>query len=271
MSLIRHARRAAGCSVRSSTANDLDKVLAWLNVERSHDDPINSAIEHLFDHPLFDGVPAAVVEAMLWQFRPVEVASGRWLKPPSTGNRCVYLVFRGQIGVYLPVPRDRPMLLEMVGAGGIEGLLSASGHRGHASRAEEPSLVASVPWAVLRRTALMEPRLMGNLLDASLTLLARRESRLEALAQKAPTQRLARQLLNICDAAEASAGNWVEVTFSHQMLADMLAIRRETVTLHLHRLVGLGAVASSGRRYRLNRTVLERVSRSAGTRPQTST
>ena len=65
-----------------------------------------------------------------------------------------------------------------------------------------------------------------------------------------PTQRLARQLSALASAIGEPAGDQSVViprSVTHQQLADMLGIRRETVTLHLHRLAKLGAINIHGR------------------------
>ncbi len=50
----------------------------------------------------------------------------------------------------------------------------------------------------------------------------------------------------------------LKLSLTHQMLADMLGIRRETVTVHLHRLVELGAVQVRSGHLILDRSVLQR-------------
>ncbi len=80
------------------------------------------------------------------------------------------------------------------------------------------------------------------------------------MALRDPSQRLARQLLALGETLGRREGKWVALRprLTHQMLADMLGIRRETVTVHLHRLVELGAVQVRSGHLILDRSALQR-------------
>ena len=72
-----------------------------------------------------------------------------------------------------------------------------------------------------------------------------------------PTQRLAAQLLALAEAVGRRQGNSVLAPrLSHEALADMLGLRRETVTLHLARLRRMGILRVEGDRFRLQTDAL---------------
>jgi len=76
-----------------------------------------------------------------------------------------------------------------------------------------------------------------------------------------PTQRLARQLLALGETLGRKQGDRLALTprITHQMLADMLGVRRETVTLHIGRLSELGAVSVEKGKFLLDPGILRRI------------
>ena len=128
-----------------------------------------------------------------------------------------------------------------------------AGLRGHFSEAVVPTEVVSVGRSLLDRLLLAEPRLALNLLWAMSRRLQRREDHVERMCLRDPTQRLAAQLLALAEAVgEQRDGWWVSPRLPHEGLADMLGLRRETVSLHLARLRRKGAVRVEGDRFCLN-------------------
>jgi CRP/FNR family cyclic AMP-dependent transcriptional regulator len=170
-------------------------------------------------------------------------------------------VLSGQLRAYQLTHEGRELLLELIEPGGFDGILSMAGRRGHFTEASADCEIASLSIEVLERMILAEPRVGLNLIRLMLRRLESREEHLEALALHDPSQRLARQLLALGQTlGHPSDGDVViEYRLTHQMLADMLGMRRETVTLHLHQLIELGAVQVETGRFRLRRERLERV------------
>jgi hypothetical protein len=88
------------------------------------------------------------------------------------------------------------------------------------------------------------PTVVRNLVTILTARLQYREEHLESMTIRNPTQRLARQLLLLEEAlARANGvGLVIDVHLTHQALADMIGVRRETITVRLHRLIRAGAV-----------------------------
>ncbi len=195
-------------------------------------------------HPLFHEAHQERIAPILEGIQPRVIPRGKLLNVPGSSPGLLHLLLDGQLKAYQLTPDGRELLLELIEGGGFDGMLSVAGRRGHFTEATQDSLVASLPWPVVERLLAAEPCIAHNLLWLITARLENREEHLESMALRDPTQRLARQLLALGETLGHSEGTRVLLgpRLTHQMLADMLGVRRETVTLHLHRLIELGAV-----------------------------
>jgi CRP/FNR family cyclic AMP-dependent transcriptional regulator len=199
---------------------------------------------HLLDHPLLRDVRADRLQRILDGIAVQEVARGVRLNTPEVTPGLMYLVLRGRLRAYQVTADGHELLLELIPEGGFDGLLSVAGKRGHFTAADDDSVVASLALPTLERLIAVEPRVGMNLIQLIIERLEGREDHLEAVVLHDPTQRLARQLVALGETLGRKQGDRFALTprITHQMLADMLGVRRETVTLHLGRLTELGAV-----------------------------
>jgi CRP/FNR family cyclic AMP-dependent transcriptional regulator len=212
-------------------------------------------------HPLLEGVESEHVDRFLDELSVKEVPRGMLLNTPGVAPGLLHLVLRGRLRAYQVAVDGRELLLELIQEGGFDGLLSVAGRRGHFTEADVDSAVVSLPMATLERLISVEPRIARNLLGLIIDRLEGREVQLEAIALHDPSQRLARQLLALGTTLGTKRGDWVVLKprITHQMLADMLGIRRETVTLHLGRLTDLGAVKVQEGHLQIDTTALSRI------------
>lgn len=218
------------------------------------------ADDRVLGHPLFDGADAGAIASLLGGVRPHRIRRGTLLSTPGMSPGLLHLVLEGRLRAYQLTPEGRELLLELIEAGGFDGVLSMAGHRGHFSEADADSLVASMALPVLERLIAAAPAVGVNLLHLTITRLDQREEHLESLVLRDPSQRLARQLLALAATVGEPDGRWVVLTppLTHQRLADMLGVRRETITLHVNHLEELGLVERVGHHhYRVDPARLE--------------
>ncbi len=207
-----------------------------------------TADSRLLDHPVFDGVEGDRLASLLATIRPHRVDAGTIVERPD--SHCCTLLLEGRLHTYVIVPDGRRLLLEIVESGGIEGMLDViAGQEGHFVEAVKPSIVAVLRRDDIRQLVNGEPRVAVNLLHLSLERLDRRERHLEAATHHEATRRVAAILLQLTRYLVPWAQRrtrFVELRPrpSHVVLADMLGLRRETVTLRLAWLRQVGAVQS---------------------------
>jgi CRP/FNR family cyclic AMP-dependent transcriptional regulator len=208
----------------------------------------------LWGHPLFRGVDRIEPQPFGDGIAIRSVKRGAVLTSPAGRARQLHLVLAGELRAYNVTSDGRELLLELIPAGGFDGILSITGRRGHFTAALVDSTIATMGMQHLECLTAAHPRVATNLIDMLVERIERREHHLNAMALHSPDQRLARQLLALADSSDHQSGNRVTLDrrITHQMLADMLGLRRETVTLHVAQLGRRGALQRRGRRIELN-------------------
>jgi CRP-like cAMP-binding protein len=203
----------------------------------------------LLEHPVFSGADADAISAALSGIEPRSVEQGTLLYTPGADPPRLFLVLEGRLRTFQLTPDGRRVLFGLVEAGDIDGVLTLHGHLGHFSEAERRSTIATLSRAELDAVIRADPVVAYNLVWLVTARLGRREEQVSALATRNPTQRIARQLLEIASTSGENENGKVVIRrrLTHQMLADMVGLRRETVTIHLRQLARTGAVTRSGR------------------------
>jgi len=202
------------------------------------------ATMRVIDHPVFDGVDPDRVERLLQGRSPSVTPKGQLLSGPATRPVHLHLLLEGELASFELTAGGKQLLMEIIEPGGIAGLLWVAGLHGPFTEARRRSVVLSLSRSDLDGLLDEEPVIARNLLQLILHRLERREEQLHSLAHREPTRRLARQLLALGDYLGEREEDHVvlRARLTHQALADMLGLRRETVTLHLHVLERAGAV-----------------------------
>lgn len=214
----------------------------------------------LVSHPLLLGVDPSRLDGALDRITVADVPKGTMVGGPGFNQR-LHLVLKGCLRAYKVTADGRELLLELLPRGNFDGVLSMSGRRGHFTQAHTDATVASLDLGTLERIIELEPKVATNLLQMIVERLERRERQLETMILNDPGRQLARQLLALGDTVGHPDGGSIALDprITHQMLADMLGVRRETVTLHMRQLTALGAVEVRRGRFKLNPGELRKI------------
>jgi CRP-like cAMP-binding protein len=214
----------------------------------------------IFDHPAFKGVDLNRVAPMLDTIRPQTVTRGTLVARPDL--RCCILVLEGSVQTYVIAPSGRRLLFEIIGAGGVDGLLNIeTGIGGHFAEVRCPSVVAVLSRRVVDDLIEADTAFAVNLLQLATDRIGRRERQLEAATHHEAIRRVAAMLLSLYPGPPGKSFGQVELhpRPSHQMLADMVGLRRETMTMHLGLLRDMSAVRVRRDHLLLDRALLEKV------------
>jgi len=208
-------------------------------------------------HPLLDRVREERVAAVLRETAPRQVPAGTVLNTPGTPGS-LHLVLAGRLQAYRLTPNGHQLLLEIVEVGGVDGILPVAGQPGHFTQALLDSVVLSLSRDRLHRLVEAEPMIGERLLRLAAAKLEAREERMESMASRG-VPALARLLLALGRTVGHKNGSGVVLNqrLTHQMLADMLGVRRETVSMQLPELTRKGGVQVRGGRFVLNRHTLQ--------------
>lgn len=216
----------------------------------------------LLEHPLFEGTRPELLRRFLSEIQERTAVRGTLVHAPGRAPSPLHLVLTGGLLAYQLTSEGRKLVLDVIEAGNIDGLLPMFGQPGHFSEAATNSRIAAIPWPVLEPLIEADPGILKTLMTIALRRLQRREDQLETMATVNRTQRLARQLSNLARAVGDGRGGKIVILRrrpTHQLLAEMVGVRRETVTLHLRRLVQLGAVQIGRHELSINRARLEQL------------
>ncbi len=213
----------------------------------------------LTQHPAFDGLDPKNLRLDLVLIKTSTVQTGELLSGPGLRPVRLHFVLEGELACFQLTADGKRLLMEILEPGALDGLLMVAGLNGHFTEARKRSVVASLTSSEVSRLTSREPLFAANLLRLTLQRLEKREDQLDSLAHREPGRRLARQLLALGGyLGEQENGRMVlRPRLSHQTLADMLGLRRETVTLHVNLLATLGAVRVQKGAIALDQRVLQ--------------
>lgn len=183
----------------------------------------------------------------------------------------MHLVLSGRLQAYLLNSAGHQLLLKFIEAGGMDGLMAVTGQPGHFVQVMDDSVVVSFTAPQLERLVAAEPHIGLTLVGLMAARIQTREEQMESMASRGAAG-LARLLLSVAKAHGSTAGPHcvLELRLAHQMPADMLGVRRETVTVQWPRLISSGAVEIVGGTMWLDRVALRRLAEHEATTQRTA-
>lgn len=218
-------------------------------------------LAYLSEMELFQDFTPAEMQEIARAAAMVTCERGRLFFLPGETGEVLFVLKKGQVTLYRLSEEGRKLVLATLGPGTVFGEMSLIGRRMYDSFAEagEESTICVFSRADVERLLLGKPQLALRLLGQMGQRLQDAETQLEELAFKGLPERLASLLLRLAQ----RAGTPAEVAgHSHQELADMLGVYRESVTSTLDELKAEGAVAIERRHIQLLQP--ERLRRIAG-------
>lgn len=208
-------------------------------------------------HPVLRRAREELVASVLRETAPRQIAAGKLLNTPAARG-ALHLVLAGRLQAYRLTPSGHQLLLEIVEAGGVDGILPVAGQPGHFTQALIDSVVLSLSRDQFQRLVEAEPLVGQSLLLLAAARIEAREQQMESMAGRG-VPALAQLLL----ALGRTVGHpndprvVLEPRLTHQMLADMLGVRRETVSTQLPELTRKGGVHIRSGHFVLDRHALE--------------
>lgn len=176
------------------------------------------------------------------------VRRGQILFSPGETDEIIFLLKRGRVQLYKLSPDGRKLVLSVIEPDTFFGQMSLLGQQMASTFAEavEDSTICIMTRDDIETIITDKPKVGMRLLEVLGQRLLETETRLEEVAFKRVPARVASLLLRLSEGSSPR-----EVALSHQEIAEMLGVYRETVTNALDRLKADGAVEIGRRRIRL--------------------
>ncbi len=204
---------------------------------------------------IFEGLDCAQINSLGAIIHDKEFARGDLIAAPWADTPSLFMIRRGQVKLSLLSESGKEHVLALLNAGDIFGDLLETGDFGQKvfAYALEPALICSIGrddfLGLLSREPLIALRVVGNLARR----LAEAETQIATLALQTAPQRLAGLLLRLGEGHGEPEGDTVRLSLklTHQDMANMTALSRQTVTGLLNEWEEEGAVRKEGRLLRL--------------------
>lgn len=223
---------------------------------------VSGQLDTVLTHELFADMDQERLRSHLAPLRVRLYGAGDRVAEPGQ-RRGLLLVLSGRLRTFHNTWSGKRVIFEYIEPGGVDGILSVAGLEGHHTEAVMPSQVLTIGRRSLEEMLAVEPRLAVNLQRVTTVKLRRREEHISRMTMRDPTQRLAAQLLALAGAGYTPRGRVVRTPrISHESLADLIGVRRETVTLHMARLRRMGALGIEEHAFLLNVPLLRALNES---------
>lgn len=179
---------------------------------------------------------------------------------PEDKNR-VYLIKKGQVKLYQLTEDGKRVILDTLGPGSIFGNFGGE-HSQNFAEASSDTFVCIAKRDTFFKMVSGKPNITTRLLDVLFNQVAQAQDYAAAVASGNVLSKLKFKLLDLANKYGEKEGEKVKITqkFTHEEIADMIGVSRETVTKLLGALRRKGVIEFEGKNIVLNREKLEEVS-----------
>lgn len=207
---------------------------------------------HLSAVELFQDLASAEMDHLERITAMVTTERGRVFYNPAEPAEVLFILKRGEVAVSRISPDGKKLVVATLGPGAIFGEMTIVGQRMHESYAEALTdcLICVMSRRDVEDLLLGDPRIAVRLVHALGQRLSDAEARIEEMAFRGASARLAAMLLRL-----ATDNDWrgrpTLTGLTHQQLAELIGTYRETVTLTLNQFKAEGLVEIGRRRVAL--------------------
>jgi CRP/FNR family cyclic AMP-dependent transcriptional regulator len=193
-------------------------------------DPAVQKQAYLLTMDIFRDLDREVIEQLVHRTQMRACAKGQLLYTQEDRAETLFLLKRGQIQLYRLTPSGKRLELATIVPGTFFGEMPLLGETRRHTYAEAvvESLVCVMSRADVERLIYEHPQVALRMIEVMGQRLAYYEARLEELAYRSVSARLAAALLRL--AREQGKTNAPGISITHQELGDMVGALRETVT-----------------------------------------
>lgn len=188
---------------------------------------------HLERVDLFQDLSLAELADISEQTALVHYSRDHLFYAPNDPGEALYILKEGRVQLYRMSPDGRKLIVALLEAGAVFGHMALIGQRMHNTFAQAVDDCVVSVWSRQRfqDMLLAKPQVTLRFLEAVGERLFNAEQRLEELAFKRVSARMAALLLRLND---GQGGTGTLNGYTHQYLADMMGTYRETVTQTLN-------------------------------------
>jgi len=173
--------------------------------------------------------------------------AGRIFYIPGETGEVLFLLKKGRVQIYCLSPEGHKLTIKILEPLTFFGEMALLGQRMYRTFAEalEDCVICVMSRQDVFRLLLSKPSVASRICEELAGRLMEREKQLEEMAFKSVPARLAALLLGLADETGEVSG------YSHQALAELLGVYRETVTSTLDAFKARGAIEIGRKRIRL--------------------